>query len=350
MISARPSLTDDDQSASSVRILVVDDYAPFRRFICSTVEKVSHWHLVGEASDGLEAVQKAEELQPDLVVLDIGLPGLNGIEAGRRIRKLCSESRILFVSQESSADVVQEAFGLGALGYVIKTNAGSELLSAVKAVSSGKQFFGRGIKSNDSDSVTGVQVTSGLLRGQAAASPASRQMNSDRGHAIEFYSDDESFLAGFSRFIATAVSGGNAVIAVATEPHLNSLFQRLQALDLNIGAAIEQGRFVPLDVDDTLSSFIVNDVPDPARFRRVVGDLITAAARAIPGEPSQVAICGECASSLWAQGKVDAAIQVEQLCNQLTKQYEMNILCGFSLSGFYREEDMQIFQRICSDS
>lgn len=350
MISARPPLTDDDRSASPVRILVVDDYAPFRRFICSTLEKVPHWHLVGEASDGLEAVKKAEELQPDLFVLDIGLPNLNGIEAARRIRKLCPKSRILFVSQESSADVVQEAFGLGALGYVVKANAGSELLSAVKAVSQGKRFFGKGIKIHDSDSSTGVKVSGDIFCGEAGAAPASQKVNDDRGHAIEFYSDDESFLVGFSRFIATAVTGGNAVIAVATEPHMKSLFQRLQALDLNIGAAIEQGRFVPLDVDDTLSSFMVNDMPDPARFRRVVGDLIAAAARAIPGEPSRVAICGECGSILWAQGKADAAIQVEQLCNQLTKQYGMNVLCGFSLGSFYREEDMQVFQRICGES
>jgi DNA-binding NarL/FixJ family response regulator len=74
--------------------------------------------VIGEVSDGLEAVQKAEELQPDLIVLDIGLPTLDGIEAARRIRKFSPESKIVFLSQESSADVVQEAFSLGTLGYV----------------------------------------------------------------------------------------------------------------------------------------------------------------------------------------------------------------------------------------
>ena len=101
---------------SSVRVLVVDDYEPFRRFVCSTLEQRPELQIVGEASDGLEAVQKAEELQPDLIVLDIGLPTLNGIEAARRIRKLSPESKILFVSQESSADVVQEALRFGRTG------------------------------------------------------------------------------------------------------------------------------------------------------------------------------------------------------------------------------------------
>jgi hypothetical protein len=94
---------------------------------------------------------------------------------------------------------------------------------------------------------------------------------------------------------------------------------------------------------------MVNDLPDPMRFYKVVGDLIATAARATAGEPSRVTICGECASILWAQGKADAAIQVEQLCNQLTKRYEMDILCGFSLSSFYCDEDKQIFQRICGE-
>ena len=107
--------------ASIIRVLVVDDYERFRRIVCSTLGKRRDLQVVGEASDGLEAVHKAEELQPDLIVLDIGLPTLNGIEAARRIHKLCPECKILFVSQESSADLVQEALGPGARGYVVKT-------------------------------------------------------------------------------------------------------------------------------------------------------------------------------------------------------------------------------------
>jgi DNA-binding NarL/FixJ family response regulator len=131
---------EDDRELSSFRVLVVEDYEPFRRFICSTLENRTDLLIVGEASDGLEAVHKAEELHPDLILLDVGLPNLNGIQVARRIRKLSPESKILFVSQESDADVVQEALGLGAVGYVAKTNAGIELLAAVEAVSQGRRF------------------------------------------------------------------------------------------------------------------------------------------------------------------------------------------------------------------
>jgi DNA-binding NarL/FixJ family response regulator len=125
---------------SRVRILLVDDFKPWRRFASLLLQGKPELQVVGEASDGLEAVQKAAELKPDLILMDIGLPTLNGIEAARQIRELAPESKIIFVSQESSADVVQEALSLGALGYVVKAQAVSDLLAAVDAVMSGKKF------------------------------------------------------------------------------------------------------------------------------------------------------------------------------------------------------------------
>ncbi len=121
-------------------MLVVEDNEQFRRFLCSTLGSRPEMQIVCAVGDGLEAVQKAEELQPDLILLDIGLPGLNGIEAGRRIRTVSPKSKILFVSQESSADFMQEALRLGALGYVIKSHAGSDLMAAVEAVLRNERF------------------------------------------------------------------------------------------------------------------------------------------------------------------------------------------------------------------
>ena len=101
---------------------------------------MSDLQVIGEVSDGLEAVQRCVELQPDLILLDIGLPSLNGIKAARQIRRLVPESKVIFLTQESSADVVQEALSLGARGYVVKIKAASELLTAVEAVLLGKTF------------------------------------------------------------------------------------------------------------------------------------------------------------------------------------------------------------------
>jgi DNA-binding NarL/FixJ family response regulator len=127
------------------RVLVVDDHQPFRRLVCSILQAQGNLQVVGEAQDGVEAVRQAELLQPDLVVLDIGLPGLNGIEVARQISKIASVARIIFLTQECSPDVVKEAFAVGAQGYVVKAQAGAELLAAVAEVSNGSKFVSSGI-------------------------------------------------------------------------------------------------------------------------------------------------------------------------------------------------------------
>jgi DNA-binding NarL/FixJ family response regulator len=125
---------------SSIRILVVDELEPWRRFASLTLRKKPGLLVVGEASNGSEAFQKAVELEPDLILLGIGYPSLNGIEAARRIREMVPEAKIIFLSDESSVDVVQEAMSFGASGYVFKTMAAIELLTAVETVLSGLKF------------------------------------------------------------------------------------------------------------------------------------------------------------------------------------------------------------------
>jgi DNA-binding NarL/FixJ family response regulator len=129
----------------SIRVLVVEDFVHFQRFICSLLENDPELQIIGLVSDGLEAVRKAEELKPELILLDIGLPSLNGIEVARQIRRLSPRSKILFLSQECSADVVQEALELGAAGYVFKTCAGSDLLPAIEAVILDERFVSANI-------------------------------------------------------------------------------------------------------------------------------------------------------------------------------------------------------------
>ena len=333
---------------SSTRVLVVEDSEPFRKFICSTLRKIPELQIVGEVSDGLEAVQKAEELQPDLIVLDIGLPSLHGIQAARRIRMLSPESKILFLSQESSANMVQEALGTGAHGYVLKTDAGSELLEAVDAVLRGEQFVGRRFSGYD---FVGASDARASQEFRTNGTLATLQHNTEitYRHEVRFYSDDECFLDSFTRFIGAALNAGNAVIVVATESHRDSLLLRLQAHGLDIGEAIEQGRYISLDAAETVSTFMVNDRPDPAKFLKVTGDLIAEAAKAAKVKPARVAACGECAPFLWAQGKAEAAIRLEHLWDEIAKSHNLDVLCAYPLGSFQGGVGSRIFEIICAE-
>jgi DNA-binding NarL/FixJ family response regulator len=136
-------------ATSSTRVLVVDDYEPWRRFIRATLQQYPDLQLIGQASDGLEAVLKTQTLQPDLILLDIGLPKLNGIEAARQIRQLSTQPKILFVSQNHSADIAKAALQLGATGYLVKSDVVAELLPAIRALLQGKQFISQSVAGSD---------------------------------------------------------------------------------------------------------------------------------------------------------------------------------------------------------
>ncbi|SRR5260370_431166 len=135
-------------SSPVVNTLVVDDYEPFRRFLCATLQARPELQVIGEASDGLQAVQKAEELQRDLILLDIGLRALNGIEAAHRISGIVPSATILFVSQNNEAEVVAAALSNGAKGYVREVDAKTDLLPALEAVVRDERFVSRGLRAD----------------------------------------------------------------------------------------------------------------------------------------------------------------------------------------------------------
>jgi DNA-binding NarL/FixJ family response regulator len=134
-----------------VRVLVVDDYEPWRQHVCSKLKTRPELKVVGEASDGLEAVRIAEELKPDLILLDIGLPHLNGIDVAHQLCQTVPGAKILFLTQNNDAGLVQAVLSNGVQGYVLKAGAGSDLLPAIKAVLQGEKFVSSGIRDDFRD-------------------------------------------------------------------------------------------------------------------------------------------------------------------------------------------------------
>jgi len=313
----------------SIRILVVDDYKDWRNQVRLLLRARPEWQIICEVSDGLEAVQKAEELKPDLILLDIGLPNVNGIEAARRIRQLSPSSRLVFLSMENSRDVVEAALSTGAQGYVHKPRVHSDLLPAIDAVLRGEQFV--------SNKLGGARVTDAQEAGAL------------RCHEVLFYSNEAVFVDSFVRFIAAALEAGDVAIVLVTQTHRDVLDQRLKAQGLDIDAALREGTYLPLDVAETLSTFMINDMPDSSRFVTARDDLIGRAAKAGKTEQPRIVACGECAPHLLREGKADAAIQVEQLWDQLVTKYAIDTLCAYPLSSFRGEEDQHVFQSVCAE-
>jgi len=133
----------------TVRILVVDDHPVVRHGLRTLLSSRPEWEIIDEAEDGIEAVEKADRLKPDIILLDVSMPKMDGLEVCRRIRKIVPKSEVLIVTQHDSPQMMREALAAGARGYVVKSDAARDLLAAVDAVSQHKSF---GSKNRDGDS------------------------------------------------------------------------------------------------------------------------------------------------------------------------------------------------------
>jgi DNA-binding NarL/FixJ family response regulator len=322
-------LAENDLGRPSIRVLVVDDFEPFRRFVISKLQSRPALQVVGQAADGLEAVEQARELQPDLILLDIGLPKSNGLVTAGRIRKILPNSKILFVSQETSVAVVQQLFNTGANGYVVKTQAVSDLLTAVDAVLRGERF----VSERANNDLTPALDASRSGDGGAESVRRDPHVKAARRHEAVFCSNDEEFVDAFGAFIERALNIGGAAIVVVTASHHQALASRLKSHGIDLTVLREQGRYIALDVEAMISTFIQKRLRDSVEFRDANYDLIDKTARALPKE-IPVAVCGEGVSLLCEKGNFEATLRLEHLWNEIVKERNIDLLCGYFLSSF----------------
>jgi DNA-binding NarL/FixJ family response regulator len=267
---------------STLRVLIVDDYEPFRQFIATKLQTNPQLRIVKEACDGAEAVQQAQELQPDLILLDIGLPTLNGIEAARRIRKVSPTSKILFVTENRSTDIAEEALSTGAGGYVVKSNAGSELLPAIEAVLRGKQFVSAGL--NDRNSIATAD------RALHEKVVARSRLQSVERHELRLYADDTAFVDGLAQSIEATLENRNAIVVIVTESHRANLLQQLRVDGVDVDSAVERRLLILLDVADSLSIVTVDAATDENRSAGLPHIIVEAMRTAKDGH-RHVAVC-----------------------------------------------------------
>jgi DNA-binding NarL/FixJ family response regulator len=310
------------------RLLVVDDYEPFRRVVRLIVELRNELQIIGEAADGLECIRKAQRLQPDVILLDIDLPKLNGIKAARRIRQLAPRARILFFSVESSSDIVAEAFNAGGDGYIQKLHVWSELLIGIDSLLSGERFVGGGLEWNTDEHTD--QVTGGV-------------------HEMIGYSEDADLMERLISFVAAALTANNSAIVAVTKPHRVGLINKLRELGIGVDGSIERGRLIILDASEMLSMFMVGGRPKRSLFLEGFRTLINSALKAATAVHPRVSIFGECCGLLYADGHRDAAIAVEKMGNELLRTGRVEILCSYRMPDGGGQEDESAFVRICAE-
>jgi DNA-binding NarL/FixJ family response regulator len=313
------------------RVLVVEDHEWWRRHISSALEQGSQWEIVGAVSDGIEAIQKARDLKPDVILLDVGLPSLDGIQAARRILAQDPSSKILFVSEQRSLDIAEAALGSGARGYIVKSDVGRELLFAMEAVVEGERFISVKLAGRSLET-----TNDGLVARKIQC------------HEAGFYWDESSLLDAHARFAEAALDAGNGFVMVVTSSRRDWLYQRLQERGIDIDRIIKERRCLWRDVPAALSSFIIDGRVDEARFWNAASALIMEAARASKRDPPRVSLCGDAAATLLQDGLTDSAIRLEQLWDDVARTYNVDIFCPYSCHDLRCDDESPIFRDLCA--
>jgi DNA-binding NarL/FixJ family response regulator len=334
-----------------MRILVADDFVPWCRYLSSLIlPKKPEWHIVGEVFDGVEAVKKAVELRADLILLDVGLPKLNGIEVARQINEIASDVKILFLSVLDSPEIVERALNAGATGYVVKLDVASELVAAIEEVLQGRRFISSRLRGSISFQGVSLQASDEPVRDACLSSRAISLPEAEFTHSHDalFYSDDHALIKSVTDFFVSALRSGNSVVAIASKPHREALVQELKIRGLNADFLIQQGAFVSLEAADLIPTLMINERLDAGRFFESFKNLIESASKAAKAKHPRVAIFGEAAALLWAQGKKNAAVQLEQLGTSLARSHKVDILCAYP-STLNIKEDRDSFAAICAE-
>jgi hypothetical protein len=218
------------------------------------------------------------------------------------------------------------------------------LLPGVAAVLQGKHFASASLGAE----LFGTVAIDHCFRDDVSGTVATNNVDVGRDHEVVFYPNDESFMDGFARFAKSALNAGNPVVVVAAKSHCSGILERLSQV-LDVDSAIKGGRFIVADANEVLSTFMENDVPLAARVSAAADRLIRRADKAATREHSRIAMCGELAPTLLAQGKTEAAILVERLFDDVSRTHNLDVLCGYVLSAYPSGQDTRILERICAE-
>ena len=266
------------------------------------------FEIAGVATDGRQAVERAVELEPDAVVLDIGMPGLDGFQTSRALQRAGSRAPIVFLSMYDGDDYVREAFRHGARGYVVKSRARRDLPIAIDQALDGRVF---------------VPSLTPLLT-----------LTNGSGHALHIHDGAEVFLDSLTEFLDGALQRGDATCIIATKSVREGVGERLQERGWDVAGPSGHKRCRVIDARDALQGFMRDGVPDGNSLADVAAELDAYRRTAAEGTPAQLTIFGNMSVALCEDNNVKGAIALENLWNTLTRDLPFFTLCGYPTSCF----------------
>jgi DNA-binding NarL/FixJ family response regulator len=314
---------------SSVEVLIVDDEARFRRMVRSLIESQPAYRVCGEAGDGIEAVEKVPKLRPDVVLMDVNMPRMDGLEATRIIRRESPDCNVVIVTQNDATVAREQARIVGADGFVTKSDLIRDLLPEMARVAMERHNS----LDETKNAADNGEPWCGLL---ADAAP--------RDHIVQLYQDQQFLNRAVCRFAAAAIANGEGVILVPTIAHWDAFRPRLESEGVDVKAAEKRGQLTIVDADNLLPTFMRDEMPDSPVFLGLAANVVSQARG--DGRYPKVRWWGEMVNILWERGDVAASMNLEDLFDQLAHEQDISIFCSFSMDNFNGDVHARMLPRL----
>jgi CheY-like chemotaxis protein len=301
-----------------VRVIVADDHQDFGEAATGILAHTCD--VVATVRDGASAIAATAEFEPDVVVLDVAMPGLDGFQTASRIRASGSSARIVFLSNYTGDDFVLAGVRRGASAFVSKSEMRRDLAEAVNHVVEGRSF------------VPSASVLPQWRR------PAGRR------HDLLPYATDERFVSAVMGFVDSALDAGDSIVAVVSAPHRKALDAEFERRGADIAAMAVSGRYATVDSAAALESILVHGIPDSDLYAAAMDTLVERGLSAATASNPHVTIFGAIAPLFYARGDYDAMLRVERIANEYTVTRPVSILCCYSTGCF---DDAPVHAGIC---
>jgi DNA-binding NarL/FixJ family response regulator len=317
----KPTVSNGASPTDKPTVLLVDDHPELSRSVSRLL--TFDFRVIGIASNGDEAIDAVQRLEPDLIVMDVAMPGRDGFQTARELRRIGSRARIVFLSMHAAQEFVAEGFRSSARGYVLKTRLHADLVSALQRVQEGQLFF------------PSLEAIFSIDRGRV-------------GHAVEFHPDEHAYINSISGFVNVSLRHGDPVMLLATLPVRAQIAARLRAYGWSVGESGEYGPYRAANVDDAVSSILRGGRVDAGRVEELVAELDRFRIAAGDGPRARLTVVGDLSSQFLLSGNAAAAVEMERLWDELTCERPFLTVCGYSLPQFSDDARADLLSELCA--